>query len=388
VFLLNNVWPKSVLILWVCQLSMQILRATVSDVEAVYSLYQRVYGNYNLKGLDQYPEDSFFDSTSLESLLGHHVGFVAFHQDSLVGCVLTYIDPTCPVHAVIDDLVVDPAYRHRGIAALLVAHANKFLDEQGVVMTSVQTVTSQPYSQLTFMRSGFKDIVGFDLCRYPRVYQSGVYESVFVHRRYHHNNLLSGNVKDVLSNHKTVFVPPCYRELISCILKPTQALFPRKIQSHHTNYASKMKLQYSVKHEAFGVMIYVRFHPVDSSSDSCEKNFLDMISGYKKKHVFILVKIETTDLAIIPLTQLLTEYGFVFHSILLGGEIPFDTNKLSTDQLSLQWVSPCRLPYRQGLVDLSNIQIADVSVNSVGLKIVRGIEKRLRSLSLLKKGEM
>ena len=336
---------------------MMIRQASPADVDGVMTVYQAVYGSNESLGLEPYPEPEFFDRAALVALLARETLFIAVIDHAVVGCVAVYWDLYHSAPAVLDDLVVSPDYRNRAIAQHLVQHAVGYLDDQGSVLATVQTITSQPYSQRVFFNNGFTQVVGLDLCRYPQVYRLGIYESSFIQRR------VNPSLAEREVAMTPVFVPHRYKNVVEAIMASGPSFISPAVQTA-TNGNQLSALRYRAEQQSHGWVAEV----YESNSESCNGRALvaelfESLSIAMAHQDYVQVKLPANQGECIDLANQLMEMGFLFHSFLCSVN-PLGVSTGERDILTMQWVNPCRFPdHGSGSGESSDLDWIPVSSN-------------------------
>jgi ribosomal protein S18 acetylase RimI-like enzyme len=143
---------------------MQIRRARVEDVVAVMALVRRAVplmrASGNLQWDDQYPNDEVFEKDVAQGQLwvaeidGQIAGVAAITtgQEPEYAAVGWDINEAA---IVVHRLAVDPAFRGKGIAAVLMLQAEVVAKERGIDVLRVDTNTQNEATQRLFPKLGY-----------------------------------------------------------------------------------------------------------------------------------------------------------------------------------------------------------------------------------------
>jgi ribosomal protein S18 acetylase RimI-like enzyme len=134
---------------------MEIRKLTISDYEEITKLWSRAKLPYKPKGRDSKEAIAIEMKANPEFFLG------VFEDNRLVGTVIISCDMR---RGWINRLAVDPDYRRRGVAKILVAESEKALRKHGVRIFCALVDDDNTASQTLFKERGYvghRDIIYF-----------------------------------------------------------------------------------------------------------------------------------------------------------------------------------------------------------------------------------
>jgi ribosomal protein S18 acetylase RimI-like enzyme len=125
---------------------MQNRRLTINDYEAITELWKKAKLPFRPKGRDS--REAIFNEMAVnpEFFLG------AFERDRLIGVVII----SCDIRkGWINRLAVDPKYRYRGVAKMLIAESERILRARGVRLFGVLINADNVSSKELFRKCGY-----------------------------------------------------------------------------------------------------------------------------------------------------------------------------------------------------------------------------------------
>ncbi len=135
-------------------------------------------GGVGKDGCEAYPDPDLFSETGVKETLlaGERLIAVAQYNDQICGAMVA--DKLSPYHVEFNSMAVPLNKRGLGIGSAIVSGLKDMMDASELTINTTELVTHSLASQAAHFHAGYKSIVGFAFCHYPRVFFADHPESV------------------------------------------------------------------------------------------------------------------------------------------------------------------------------------------------------------------
>lgn len=355
------------------------------DIAAMYvaALGQ---GGVGKSGCEAYPDPDLFTEVGVQSTLlaEERLIAVAKYNDEVCGAMVA--DRLSPYHVEFNSMAVRLDKRGLGIGSAIVSGLKEMMDASDLTINTTELVTHSLASQAAHFQAGYRSIVGFAFCHYPRVFFANHPESVLWVSRFQGKlvsavkqirsalgrklgTVTSDLVQTVVSAQaqgkfataqrlsekqlqlaaellleRTAYVPLAYSNIVQSILFQFEDILDRTVvsQTEQTVKAETTELVVEEK-DGFG-HAYIIYKPGFSLDTEAIDKALASLEKLEKR--YILVRIPANQPEAIGLADYLRQQkDFVFHSYLpLYGYSLNQVQELVQEQLhdilTLQWIAP------------------------------------------------
>jgi len=135
-------------------------------------------GGVGKDGCEAYPDPDLFSEAGVKETLlaGERLIAVAQYNDQICGAMVA--DKLSPYHVEFNSMAVPLNKRGLGIGSAIVSGLKDMMDASELTINTTELVTHSLASQAAHFHAGYKSIVGFAFCHYPRVFFADHPESV------------------------------------------------------------------------------------------------------------------------------------------------------------------------------------------------------------------
>lgn len=355
-------------------------------------------GGIGREGCEAYPDSDLFSEDGVKSTLQAEERLIAVARYNEQVCGAMVADKLSPYHVEFNSMAVRLDKRGLGIGSAIVSGLKDMMDATELTINTTELVTHSLASQAAHFQAGYRAIVGFAFCHYPRVFFANHPESVLWVTKFQgklvsavkqirsalgrklgaissdlvHTVLAAqaqGRLNQRLSEQqlqlaaellleRTAYVPLAYSSIVQSILFQFEEILDRSVVSNAQVSEDSQACEASEKtdlvveeKDGFG-HAYIIYQPGFSFNDD-QKAAIDkaLVSLQKLEKRYILVRIPANQPEAIALADYLRqEKGFVFHSYLpLYGYRQEQDSKQEPkreelyDILTLQWIAPAIL---------------------------------------------
>ncbi len=355
-------------------------------------------GGIGREGCEAYPDSDLFSEEGVRSTLQAEERLIAVARYNEQVCGAMVADKLSPYHVEFNSMAVRLDKRGLGIGSAIVSGLKDMMDATELTINTTELVTHSLASQAAHFQAGYRSIVGFAYCHYPRVFFANHPESVLWVTKFQgklvsavkqirsalgrklgaissdlvHTVLAAqaqGRLNQRLSEQqlqlaaellleRTAYVPLAYSSIVQSILFQFEEILDRSVVSNvgssvgssvddvacETSETADLVVE---EKDGFGHS-YIIYKPGFSFNDD-QKAAIDkaLVSLQKLEKRYILVRIPANQPEAIALADYLRqEKGFVFHSYLpLYGYHQEQEPKREElyDVLTLQWIAPAIL---------------------------------------------
>ena len=340
-------------------------------------------GGIGKSGCEAYPDPDLFTEDGVKSTLlaEERQIAVAKYNDEICGAMVA--DKLSPYHVEFNSMAVRLDKRGLGIGSAIVSGLKEILDASELTINTTELVTHSLASQAAHFQAGYRAIVGFAFCHYPRVFFAKHPESVLWVSRF--QGKLVSAVKQIRSAlgrklgtvtsdlvhtvvaaqaqgrfataqrlseqqlqlaaelllERKAYVPLAYNNIVQSILFQFEDILDRSVVSNaeSTESTEPTEINKPVVEEKDGFgHAYIIYKPGFSFDQVVLDKALAALEKLEKRYILVRIPANQPE-AIILADYLRQQKDFVFHSYLplYGYE---NENEQFHDVLTLQWIAP------------------------------------------------